>query len=61
MDCKEKSYEGGLAINREEAIKLWNISSQLVGNLTPISPDESLEDNGNLKWTYVGRKHRTAL
>ena len=61
MDCKEKSYEEGLALNRDEATKLWNTSMQLVGDLTPVSTDESLEHDGNSKWTYVGRKRRTAL
>ena len=61
VDCMERPYEGDVAMDREEAIKLWNISTRLVGDIAPISPYAFTEDPENEKWTYVGRKRRTAL
>ena len=61
MDCKEIPYEGDFAMDREEAIKLWNVSTNLVRNPIPISPLEFGGDDKNGQWKYVGRKRRTAL
>ena len=61
MECKEIEYEGELAMNRDEAIKLWNTSLNLVENPTPISPSDARAEEKNNEWRYVGRKRRTAL
>ena len=61
MECKEVEYEGDLVKNREEAIKLWNVSLNLVENPTPISPLDVRAVDKNNEWKYVGRKRRTAL
>ena len=54
-------YEGDFAMDREEAIKLWNVSTNLVRNPIPISPLEVGSEDNNGQWKYVGRKRRTAL
>ena len=61
MECKEVEYEGGLVENKEEAIKLWNVSLNLVENPTPVSPSDVRSADKNNEWKYVGRKRRTAL
>jgi len=61
MDCKDISYEGKIAVDREEAIKLWNVSMKLCGDPTPLPLSDSDVGNKSYVWKYVGRKRRTAL
>ena len=61
MDCKNIDYEGEIAMNREEAIRLWNVSLKLSGNPISLSLANSNTDNESNEWKYVGRKRRTAL
>ena len=61
MDCKDISYEGKIAVDREEAIKLWNVSMKLCGDPTPVPLSDSDVGNKSYVWKYVGRKRRTAL
>ena len=61
MDCKELPYEGSIATDRDEAIKLWDISQKIVGDICPISPEVLEVGDSNSEWKYVGRKRRTAL
>jgi len=61
VDCKNVDYEGEFAMNREEAIKLWNVSLKLSGNPISLSLENSNAGNENNEWKYVGRKRRTAL
>ena len=61
MDCKELPYEGSIATDRDEAIKLWDISQKIVGDICPISSEELEVRDSNSEWKYVGRKRRTAL
>ena len=61
VDCKYAAYEGEIAMNREEAIKLWNVSLKLSGNPISLSFANSNVGNESNEWKYVGRKRRTAL
>ena len=61
MDCKNIDYEGEIAMNREEAIKLWKVSLKLSGNPISLSLANSNAGNESNEWKYVGRKRRTAL
>ena len=61
VDCKNVAYEGEIAMNREEAIKLWNVSLKLSGNPISLSLANSNAGNESNEWKYVGRKRRTAL
>ena len=61
MECKERPYEGDFALDREKAIKLWNISTNLVGAPIPVLPLEIGSDDKYGQWQYIGRKRRTAL
>ena len=61
MDCKDIAYEGKIAMDREEAIKLWNVSMKLSGDPTPLPLKDSDVENKSYEWKYVGKKRRTAL
>ena len=61
MECKDIPYEGGIATDREEAIKLWNLSMKLTGDSIPLPVLDSSIGNKSIEWKYVGRKRRTAL
>ena len=61
MDCKELPYEGSIATDRDEAIKLWDISQEIIGDVCPVSSEELGVGDINSEWKYVGRKRRTAL
>ena len=61
VDCKNVDYEGKIAMDREEAIKLWNVSLKLSGNPISLSLTNSNAGNESNEWKYVGRKRRTAL
>ena len=61
MDCKEIPYEGSIATDRDEAIKLWDISHKIIGDICPISSEEPEVGDSNSEWKYVGRKRSTAL
>ena len=61
MDCKEIPYERDIELDREEAIKLWSVSLNLVGNPMPISISTVEAGDKGSEWKYVGRRRRTAL
>ena len=61
MDCKELPYEGSIATDRDEAIKLWDVSHKIIGDICPGSSEGLEVGDSNSEWKYVGRKRRTAL